>query len=132
MTAKQEPAYKDIPGTYVMDGEHYRKGYALNRFCQSLLDADNREAFKADESAYLDRYTLTPEQKQAVLTRDWLGMLQLGGNIFYTLKLAILDGRSMQYLGGQMSGVSEDEFRQMLAQGGRPVAGNRRRAEWEQ
>lgn len=124
--------YKDIPGTYVMDGAHYRKGYALNRFCQSLLDAGNREAFKADEAAYLDRFDLTAEQRQALLDRDWLGMLQLGGSIFYTLKLAILDGRSMQYLGGQMSGVSEQEFQQMMINGGRPIEGNRSRREWEQ
>lgn len=124
--------YKDVPGTYVMDGTHYRKGYALNRFCQSLLDEENREAFKADEAAYLDRFKVTEEQKQAVLDRDWLRMLQLGGNIFYTLKLAILDGRSMQYLGGQMSGVSEETFRQMMLDGGRPIEGNRSRKEWEQ
>lgn len=124
--------YKDVPGTYVMDGRHYRKGYALNSFCQSLLDEKNREAFKADEAAYLDRFKVTEEQKQAVLDRDWLRMLQLGGNIFYTLKLAILDGRSMQYLGGQMSGVSEDTFRQMMLDGGRPIEGNRSRKDWEQ
>ena len=25
--------YRQIPGTYVFDGEHCRKGYALNMFC---------------------------------------------------------------------------------------------------
>ena len=28
--------YDDIPGTYVFDGEHSRKGYHLNMFCMSL------------------------------------------------------------------------------------------------
>lgn len=117
--------YDDIPGTYVMDGEHCRKGYHLNMFCMSLNKAENREAFRKDEAAYLDRFKLTPEQRQAVLDRDWLGMLRLGGNIYYTFKLAIFDGRSMQYVGGAMSGITEEDFRQMMINGGRSIEGNR-------
>ena len=119
--------YDDIPGTYVMDGEHCRKGYHLNMFCMSLNKAENREEFRKDEAAYLDKFKLTPEQRQAVLDRDWLGMLRLGGNIYYTFKLAIFDGRSMQYVGGAMSGITEEEFRQMMINGGRPIEGNRRK-----
>lgn len=121
--------YEDIPGTYVMDSKHCRAGYHLNMFCMSLNKAENREAFKADEAAYLDKFPMTPEQKQAVLDRDWLGMLQLGGNIYYTFKIAAFDGRSMQYVGGKMSGVTEEEFRQMMVSGGRSVEGNRSKKE---
>ncbi|EAR08638.1 protocatechuate 4,5-dioxygenase subunit alpha [Reinekea blandensis] len=121
--------YDDIPGTYVMDSKHCRAGYHLNMFCMSLNKAENREAFKADEAAYLDKFSMTLEQKQAVLDRDWLGMLQLGGNIYYTFKIAAFDGRSMQYVGGKMSGVSEEEFRQMMVSGGRSVEGNRSKKE---
>lgn len=123
--------YEDIPGTYVMDGRHCRKGYHLNMFCMSLNKADNREAFRQDEAAYLDRFKLTPEQRKAVLERDWLGMLRLGGNIYYTFKLAIFDGHSMQYVGGAMSGVTEEEFRQMMLAGGRDIEGNRSTQEQE-
>ena len=121
--------YDDIPGTYVQDGEHTRKGYRLNKFCMSLNTAENREAFKADEAAYLEQFSLTDEQRQAVLDRDWLGMLRLGGNIYYTFKLAIFDGRSMQYVGGHMSDVSEDVFRQMMLDGGRSPEGYRSKQE---
>lgn len=121
--------YSDIPGTYVMDSKHCRAGYHLNMFCMSLNKAENREAFRADEAAYLDKFPMTPEQKQAVLDRDWLGMLQLGGNIYYTFKIAAFDGRSMQYVGGAMSGVTEEEFRQMMVGGGRSVEGNRSKKE---
>ena len=34
-----------------------RKGYQLNQFAMSLMKAENRERFKADESAYLDEWT---------------------------------------------------------------------------
>ena len=111
--------YDDIPGTYVFDGEHHRKGYHLNMFCMSLNDEANRNEFREDEAAYLDKYDLTPEQRTAVLERQWLEMLRLGGNIYYTYKLGILDGVSYQYVGGLMSGVTEEEFRQMMLDGGR-------------
>jgi len=115
--------YDDIPGTYVFDAHRTRQGYALNMFCKSLDEAENRESFAADEAAYLGRYDLTAAQRTAVLDREWLRMLELGGNIYYTFKLAIFDRRSMQYVGGQMSGMTEEEFRQMMLDGGRPADG---------
>ena len=57
--------YDDIPGTYVMDGAHSRRGYKLNMFCMSLNSEDNRETFRQDESIYIDGFGLTAEQKQA-------------------------------------------------------------------
>lgn len=129
MTDERRP-YSDIPGTYVFDGAHSRVGYALNMFCMSLNEEANREAFRADPSGYLDRYDLTPEQRAAVEERDWLGLLRLGGNIYYTFKLAIFDGLSMQDVGGMMSGVSTEEFTRMMIDGGRPIDGNRYTDEW--
>ncbi|HEY3059416.1 MAG TPA: protocatechuate 3,4-dioxygenase, partial [Chloroflexota bacterium] len=41
--------YDDIPGTTVFDAQRSRQGYWLNQFCMSLMKADNRTAFKADE-----------------------------------------------------------------------------------
>ncbi len=115
--------YDDIPGTYVFDAEHHRKGYHLNMFCMSLNDAANRAKFAEDEEAYLDQWPMTPEQRAAVLDREWLEMLRLGGNIYYTFKIAIFDGLSMQAVGGAMSGVSEAEFKQMMLDGGRNSIG---------
>ena len=122
--------YDDIPGTYVFDGEHHRKGYSLNMFCMSLNDEVNREAFRSEPDRYLDRYALTAEQRRAVVDRDWLGMLQAGGNIYYTFKLAAFDGLSMQEVGAMMSGVQTEEFSQMMIEGGRPIDGNRTTSEW--
>lgn len=119
--------YDDIPGTYVFDGQRNRQGYHLNMFCMSLNKAENRAAFKADEAAYLDRFPMTVEQKQAVLDRDWLGMLRLGGNIYYTFKIAVIDGLSMQAVGAKMNAepMTEEQFRDMMLGGGRPITGNR-------
>ena len=126
-----ERDYDDIPGTYVFDGKRARSGYALNMMCMSLNQAANRDEFQADESAYLDRWDLTEDQRAAVLRRDWLAMLQLGGNIYDTFKIAICDGLSMQDVGAAMSGVSTEEFQQMMLSGGRPIEGDRRPAPTE-
>src|SRR5438105_4185513 len=58
--------YDDIPGTTVFDAQRSRQGYWLNQFCMSLMKADNRAAFKADESAYLAAFPMTPDQKQSI------------------------------------------------------------------
>lgn len=121
----EQDEFDDVPGTYLFDRNRSREGYHLNMFCMSLMKAENREAFKADEAAYLDRFPMTPEQRKAVLERDWLGMIKLGGNIYYTSKLGATDGKSFQYLAGAMSGMTQEEYAQMMAGGGRPIEGNR-------
>ncbi|MBB4302535.1 protocatechuate 4,5-dioxygenase alpha chain [Rhodobium orientis] len=123
--------YHDIPGTFVFDAEQSRQGYHLNMFCMSLRQAKNREAFLADEAAYLDRYPMTAEQRQAVLSRDWNEMLRLGGNIYYTSKLAATDGITFQDLAAIMTGMDRDAYREMMLAGGRPIEGNRTKGDWD-
>src|ERR1044071_6547890 len=103
---------------YLLDLSATRRGYALNRMCLSLKDEENRTRFSADEAAYCDAYGLSPEQKKAILERDWTAMLDLGGSIFYTYKLAMLDKKSMQYLGGVFTEMSAEEFTAALRSGG--------------
>ena len=122
--------YEDIPGTYVFDADRGREGYHLNQFCISLRLQVNRDAFNADESAYLDRYPMTPAQKQSVLDRDWNGMLALGGNVYYTSKLAANDGINFQQLAGIMTGMGNEAYREMMVNGGRSIEGNRYKSEW--
>jgi protocatechuate 4,5-dioxygenase, alpha chain len=126
----QEPDYEDIPGTTVFDAKRSRQGYHLNMFCMSLMKAENREAFKRDENAYLDRFPLSAEQKKAVLARDWNGMLALGGNIYYTSKLAATDGLTFQNIAAIMTGSTQEQYAKMMIEGGRPPQGNRSKAEW--
>jgi protocatechuate 4,5-dioxygenase alpha chain len=108
-----------VPGTYVFDAAESRRARALNRLCGSLKEAENREKFKADEAAYCETYGLTVQQRDAVLRRDWNRMMELGGSIFYVFKLAMVDQRSMQYLGGVFTGMTTEEFAQTLKAGGR-------------
>ncbi len=122
--------FDDIPGTILFDAERSRQGYHLNMFCMSLMKPENRDAFRAGERAYLTRFPMTPEQVAAVLTRDWNGMLELGGNIYYTAKLAACDGLSFQHIAALMTGSTQDEYAAMMLHGGRSPEGNRSKAEW--
>lgn len=117
--------YRDIPGTIVFDAEQSRRGYWLNQFCMSLMQATNRARFLADERAYLDEWTMTEAQKQAVLERDMNAMLVNGGNIYFLAKIGATDGRSFQQMAGSMTGMSEDDYRAMMVAGGRSIDGNR-------
>jgi protocatechuate 4,5-dioxygenase alpha chain len=109
----------EVPGTYVFDGELSRRGYRLNTMFMSLRRPENRERFLADETAYCNSYRLSDDQRQAVLTRNWTRLMELGGNIFYLFKLAMTDQKSMQYLGGVFTGMTEEEFAAAMCAGGR-------------
>ena len=98
MTGAKQKEYDDIPGTFVFDADRSREGYHLNMFCMSLMKAENRKAFKENEAEYLERFPMTPEQRQAILKRDYNRMLELGGNIYFTAKLGATDGHSFQHM----------------------------------
>lgn len=126
---KYNSDFKDVPGTVIFDAEQSRLGFHLNQFCMSLMKAENREAFKADEPAYLKQFPMTDEQRQAVIERDYNRMISLGGNIYFLAKIGATDGHSFQKLASKMTGVSEDDYRAMMMAGGRSPEGNRSKSE---
>lgn len=123
--------YADVPGTTIFDADQARMGYWLNQFCMSLMTAENRERFKADERAYLDEWDMTEDQKQAVMARDLNRMIALGGNIYFLAKIGATDGDSFLKMAGSMTGLSEDDYKQMMIDGGRSPEGNRYQHEWD-
>ena len=117
--------YQDIPGTIIFDAEQSRRGYHLNQFCMSLMNAANRERFKADQRAYLDEWPMSEDQKLAVLSMDLNRAMALGGNIYFLAKIGATHGKSFQQMAGSMTGMTEEEYRNMMIGGGRSVEGNR-------
>jgi protocatechuate 4,5-dioxygenase, alpha chain len=117
--------YLDIPGTTIFDAEQSRKGYWLNQFCMSLMKPENRARFKAAERVYLDEWPMTEAQKQAVLARDLNRAIAEGGNIYFLAKLGATDGRSFQQMAASMTGLTEEQYREMMLKGGRSIEGNR-------
>ena len=117
--------YLDVPGTTIFDAEQSRKGYWLNQFCMSLMKPENRARFKAGERAYLDEWAMSEDQKLAVLARDLNRCIGLGGNIYFLAKIGSTDGKSFQQMAGSMTGMTEEEYRDMMIKGGRSAEGNR-------
>ena len=120
-----EKNYMNVPGTTIFDAEQSRLGYHLNQFCMSLMKAENRTRFKANERAYLDEWPMSEDQKLAVLARDLNRCIALGGNIYFLAKIGATDGKSFQQMAGSMTGMSEAAYRDMMISGGRSAEGNR-------
>jgi len=131
VTMREPQDYDDIPGTIVFDADRSRQGYWLNQFCMSLMNAANRAAFKGDEAGYLNDWAMTPEQRQAVLDRDWNRMIALGGNIYFLAKIFSSDGKSFQQVAAIMTVSTQEAYAQMMIAGGRHPDGNRYQSEWD-
>lgn len=117
--------FDDIPGTRVFTAQRARKGYHLNQFAMSLMKEENRTRFKADEKAYLDEWDLTDAAKAAVLARNYNGMIDEGGNVYFLSKLFSTDEKSFQFAAGSMTGMTQEEYAEMMLKGGRSPEGAR-------
>jgi protocatechuate 4,5-dioxygenase alpha chain len=101
--------------TPIFDGTAALRGYALNKMCFSFNRWENREAFRSDPEAYMDRFGLTEPQKRAVRDLSVAELIDAGGNIYYLAKLAGIYGLGVQDIGAQQTGMSVDDFKSMLA-----------------
>ncbi len=108
--ADQRNRAHPIPDTYVFDGALSRRGYRLNKLCISLTTDEARGAFKADEAAYMARFSLTAEEQALVRARDFLGMIKAGANIYMLLKLGAATGIGLYEIGAQQRGETLDRF----------------------
>jgi protocatechuate 4,5-dioxygenase alpha subunit len=132
MDDQKSEAYADIPGTYLFDKRACAKGYHVNNFCMSLMKEENRKAFLADGPSYLDRFPLSAAQRQAVLDRNFLGLIQEGANIYYLSKFGATCGFTFEDMAASMSGMKKEDYRKMMLGGGRSIQGNRSKAEQAQ
>jgi protocatechuate 4,5-dioxygenase alpha chain len=121
-TASQ-PAPKEIPGTIVFDGRRSRSGLPLNNLAIALNKEADRAAFRAEPEAFMERFGLSEEQKEAVRARDFHRMTELGGNIYFIYKIGMVDGLKVPDIVATMAGMTTDEFVEMMRNGGRKPHG---------
>lgn len=117
--------FEDIPGTRVFTAKRARRGYHMNQFAMSLMKDENRAEFKKDERAYLDKWPMSEEQKQALLARDYNRCLDLGGNVYFLAKLFSTDGFSFAQAVSTMTDMNFEEYTKMMVAGGRSPEGQR-------
>ena len=116
---------EDIPGTRVYTAARARRGYHLNQFAMSLMKAENRAKWLANEAAYIAAWPMTVQQRDAVLARDYNRMLDLGGNIYFLAKVFSTDGLNFVQAVSSMTGMSVPEYQAMMLAGGRSPEGVR-------
>ena len=63
------------------------------------------------------------------MKRDWNTLLQLGGVSYALAKLAFTDQHSYQYMAAEMTGMSQDDYLNMMLSGGRSLDGWRSKKE---
>lgn len=120
---------EDIPGTRIYTAARARQGYWLNQFAMSLMKAENRTRWKADEPAYLAEWPMTQDQRDAVRLRDYNRLLDLGGNIYFLAKVFSTDGLSFLQAVSTMTGMSVEDYSAMMNAGGRSPDGVRSKRE---
>ena len=108
-----------IQGTTVFNARRSREAYHLHKFCMSLMEEKNRKTFKEDERGYLDTFRMSEDQKQAVLDRDFTRLIELGGNIYFLVKLSNTDGWTTVKAVSSMTAMTPDEYAAMMLAGGR-------------
>ena len=116
---------EDIPGTRVFTAARARQGYHLNQFAMSLMKAENRERWKADERAYLADWPMSEAQKAAILARDYNKCLDLGGNVYFLAKVFSTDGQSFAQAVSTMTDMNFEDYTAMMVAGGRSPIGQR-------
>lgn len=110
MTTPQLTPGTRIQGSEVFDLAQSWRGYRINKMCNALSQAANREAFQRDEEAFMTAFQLTGEEKQLVRARDFSGLLAAGGNIYFLLKLGVVTGNGLYKMGAKMRGESYEQF----------------------
>jgi len=103
-------ALKAIPDTSIFDLRLSRRGIRLNKMCAALCSQAERDAFKRDEEAFMQRFSLNEHEKHLIRSRDFRGLIEAGMNIYAMLKIGSASGNSLYRMGAQMRGESYEAF----------------------
>ena len=103
------------PGARIADSDVFDlamswRGYRINKMCNALSQSQERDAFKAGEEAFMARFNLTDQEKSLVRARNFAGLLQAGGNIYFLLKLGVVTDNGLYRMGARMRGESYEQF----------------------
>jgi protocatechuate 4,5-dioxygenase alpha subunit len=103
------------PGAKIGDADVFDlamswRGYRINKMCNALSQPGERAQFQADEETFMARFGLSDGEKKLVRARDFGGLLQAGGNIYFLLKLGVVTGNGLYKMGASMRGESYEQF----------------------
>lgn len=106
----QLPEHPRVNDSDVFDLRLSWSGYRVNKMCNALSDASNRQLFRESEEAFMDRYGLSAQERELVRRRDFQGLLDLGANIYFLIKLGVVTGHGLYQMGARMRGETHEQF----------------------
>lgn len=109
-TQQLAPGGAKIADSDVFDLAVSWRGYRINKMCNALSRPESRVACQRDEEAFMAQYGLSEEEKQLVRARDFGGLLDAGGNIYFLIKLGVVTGNGLYVMGAKMRGESYEHF----------------------
>jgi len=103
------------PGAKIADSDVFDlalswRGFRINKMCNALSEPHHRDACKQDEEAFMSKFGLTEVEKSLVRSRDFSGLLESGGNVYFLIKLGVVTGNGLYYMGAKMRGESYERF----------------------
>jgi len=103
------------PGAKIADSDVFDlalsgRGLRINKMCNALSEPHHREAYKQDEEAFMSKFGLAEDEKNLVRSRDFSGLLEAGGNIYFLIKLGVVTGNGLYYMGAKMRSESYEQF----------------------
>jgi protocatechuate 4,5-dioxygenase alpha subunit len=107
--AQLEPGTR-IGGSLVFDLRLSWRGLRINTMCHALCTAQGRASFKSDEESFMHRFDLTQAERVLIRARDFSGLLEAGGNIYYLIKLGAVTGHGLYRMGASMRGETYEAF----------------------
>ena len=99
-----------VGGSHVFDLSMSWRGLRINTMCAALSHPHEREAYKADEEAFMVRFDLTEEEKAMVRARNFSALLEHGANIYYLIQLGFVTGNGLYRMGARMRGETYEQF----------------------
>ena len=110
MTIMQVCAGAKIADSDVFDLALSWRGLRINKMCNALSEPEQRESYRQDEEAFMSRFKLTDDEKNLVRLRNFSGLLEAGGNIYFLIKLGVVTGNGLYSMGAKMRGESYEQF----------------------
>ena len=94
---------RDLPADLdLFDEATATRGLRLNKAAYSLKHAEQRELFDRDEEGWMDQFGLTPDERELMRARDWIGLWRAGMSIYVMVKLSGVTDVPLPEIGRQM------------------------------
>jgi gallate dioxygenase len=110
LCSRQLEGIGTLAGTYPFTLARSVKAYRLNRYLHGLTDPEFRKRFREDEEATYEAAALSPEERELLRGRNWIGLIHYGVIFVLLEKLGAVIGLSNPHIYAAFRGETLEEF----------------------